>query len=194
MSQNNKTGLFFGSFNPIHNGHLIIAGYMAEFTELKEVWFIVSPHNPLKEKSTLLEDHHRLAMANIAVEDDPRFRASNIEFHLPKPSYTIDTLTYLSEKYPQKEFVLIAGSDNLPSLHKWKNYEQLLEQYHFYIYPRPDVAKSRFDDHPHIHFTEAPLIEISSSFIRKGISEGKNMRHFLPDRVWTYIEEMHFYK
>jgi nicotinate-nucleotide adenylyltransferase len=194
MQTKNKTGLFFGSFNPIHNGHLMIAGYMAEYTDISQVWFIVSPHNPLKEKSTLLADHHRLAMANIAVEDDPRFRASNIEFHLPQPSYTIDTLTYLSEKYPEKEFVLIAGSDNLPSFHKWKNYQSILDHYHLFIYPRPDTPASPFDSHPHIHFTEAPLIEISSSFIRKGISEGKNMSHFLPDKVWKYIQEMHFYK
>ena len=190
----NKTGLFFGSFNPIHNGHLIIAGYMVEYAGLKDVWFIVSPHNPLKEKATLLEDHHRLAMANIAVEDDPRMRASAIEFHLPKPSFTIDTLTYLREKYPEKEFVLIAGSDTLPTFHKWKNYEELLKQYEFYIYPRPFAEKSRFDDHPHIHFVPAPLIEISSSFIRKGISEGKTMLHFLPEKVWKYIQEMHFYE
>jgi nicotinate-nucleotide adenylyltransferase len=189
-----KTGLFFGSFNPIHNGHLMIAGYMAEYTPIKEVWFIVSPHNPLKDKSTLLADHHRLAMANIAVEDDPRFRASNIEFHLPQPSYTIDTLTYLSEKYPKKEFVLIAGSDNLPSFHKWKNHEQLLELYELYIYPRPLIGSTPFDNHPHVHFTAAPLIEISSSFIRESISQGKNMRHFLPEKVWRYIDEMHFFK
>jgi nicotinate-nucleotide adenylyltransferase len=194
MSGKTKTGLFFGSFNPIHNGHLIIAGYMVEYAGLKDVWFIVSPHNPLKEKLTLLEDNHRLAMANIAVEDDPRFRASNIEFHLPKPSYTIDTLTYLHEKYPEKEFILIAGSDSLPTLHKWKNYEELLKQYEFYIYPRPSAGKNPFENHPHIHFQPAPLIEISSSFIRKGISEGKNMLHFLPEKVWKYIEEMHFYK
>jgi nicotinate-nucleotide adenylyltransferase len=194
MAKKNKTGLFFGSFNPIHNGHLIIASYMAEFTDLKDIWFIVSPQNPLKEKSTLLEDHHRLAMANVAVEDDPRFRASNIEFHLPKPSYTIDTLTYLQEKYPDKEFVLIAGSDTLLTLNKWKNYEQLLNLSQLYIYPRPKTRKSPFDTHPHIHFVEAPLIEISSSFIRKAISENKNMLHFLPVKVWEYIQEMHFYK
>jgi nicotinate-nucleotide adenylyltransferase len=191
---NSKIGLYFGSFNPIHNGHLMIAGYMAEFTGLSQVWFIVSPHNPLKEKSSLLADHHRLAMANIAVEDDPRFRASNIEFHLPQPSYTIDTLTYISEKYPEKEFVLIAGSDTLPTFHKWKNHERLLEFYQLYIYPRPLSGSSPFDNHPHIHFTAAPLIEISSSFIREGIKQGKNMRHFLPEKVWKYAEEMHFYK
>jgi nicotinate-nucleotide adenylyltransferase len=172
----------------------MIAGYMAEYTDISQVWFIVSPHNPLKEKATLLADHHRLAMANIAVEDDPRFRASGFEFHLPKPSYTIDTLTYLSEKYPEKEFVVIAGSDNLLSFHKWKNHERILELYHIYIYPRPGGKPTPFDDHPHIHFTRAPLIEISSSFIRESIQQGKNMRHFLPEKVWKYIDEMHFYK
>ena len=190
----NKTGLFFGSFNPIHQGHLMIANYMVEFTDIDQVWFIVSPHNPLKEKSSLLADHHRLAMANIAVEDDPRFRASNIEFHLPQPSYTIDTLTYLTEKYPEKEFVLIAGSDNLPSFSKWKNYQELLTHYHLYIYPRPDTAISEFDSHPHVHSTDAPMIEISSSFIRDGIKKGKNMRQFLPEKVWKYLSEMHFYE
>lgn len=194
VKTNSRTGLFFGSFNPIHNGHLMIASYMVEYTDLKEVWFIVSPHNPLKEKATLLADHQRLAMANISVEDDPRFRASNIEFHLLQPSYTIDTLTYLSDKYPDKEFVLIAGSDNLPSFHKWKNYEKLLEFYQLYIYPRPPSGSSPFDNHPHIHFTASPLIEISSSFIRESIKQGKDMRYFLPEKVWKYIEEMHFYK
>ncbi|MCX6246123.1 MAG: nicotinate (nicotinamide) nucleotide adenylyltransferase [Bacteroidetes bacterium] len=194
MTPKNKTGLFFGSFNPIHQGHLMIANYMVEYTDISQVWFIVSPHNPLKEKATLLADHHRLAMANIAVEDDPRFRASNIEFHLPQPSYTIDTLTYLSEKYQEKEFVLICGSDTLPTFAKWKNYEMLLNHYQLYIYPRPGTPPSEFDSHPHVHFTEAPLIEISSSFIRNGIREGKNMRQFLPEKVWKYLTEMHFYE
>jgi nicotinate-nucleotide adenylyltransferase len=194
MVVKNKTGLLFGSFNPIHQGHLMIANYMVEFTDISQVWFIVSPHNPLKEKSSLLADHHRLAMANIAVEDDPRFRSSNIEFHLPQPSYTIDTLTYLTEKYPDKEFVLIGGSDNLPTFTKWKNYQELLANYHIYIYPRPGTESNAFDKNPHVHFTQAPLIDISSSFIRKGISEGKNMRQFLPEKVWKYMVEMHFYE
>ncbi|MGE5425297.1 MAG: nicotinate (nicotinamide) nucleotide adenylyltransferase [Syntrophothermus sp.] len=193
MTGKSKTGLFFGSFNPVHTGHLVIAGYMAEYTDLKDIWFVVSPQNPLKEKASLLEDNHRLYMVNLAVEDDPRLKASSIEFHLPKPSYTIDTLTYLSEKYPEKEFVLIAGQDNLQSFHKWKNYEQLLEQYHIYLYPRPDSPATVFDVHPHIHFTAAPVMDISASFIRKSISEGRNMRYFLPEKVWKYIEEMHFY-
>jgi nicotinate-nucleotide adenylyltransferase len=133
-------------------------------------------------------------MANIALEDDSRFRASNIEFHLPQPSYTIDTLFYLTEKYPEKEFVLICGSDNLPSFSKWKNYQELLNTYHLYIYPRTDTEISLFDNHPHVHFTQAPLIEISSSFIRNAIAEGKDVRHFLPHKVWDYLTEMHFYE
>ena len=194
MNKKNKIGLFFGSFNPIHQGHLMIANYMVEYTDISMVWFIVSPHNPLKEKTSLLADHHRLAMANIAVEDDPRFRVSNIEFHLPQPSYTIDTLTFLAEKYPGKEFVLICGRDNLPAFSKWKNYEDILNRYHLYIYPRPETEVSPFDNHPHVHFTEAPMIEISSSFIRQGINEGKNLRQFLPEKVWKYLTEMHFYE
>ena len=189
-----KVGLFFGSFNPIHTGHLIIAGYMLEFTDLDDVWFVISPHNPLKEKNTLLADHHRYAMVQIAIEDNPRLRANNIEFRMPQPSYTIDTLVRLEEKYPDHQFVLIAGTDIFPTFHKWKNYEKLLEFYHLYIYPRPLSGSSPFDNHPHIHFTAAPLIEISSSFIRESIHQGKNMRHFLPEKVWKYIEEMHFYK
>jgi nicotinate-nucleotide adenylyltransferase len=189
-----KTGLFFGSFNPIHLGHLMIASWMAEFTDIDQVWFVISPHNPLKEKSSLLPDVNRLYMVNVAVEDEPKFKASNIEFHRPQPSYTVDTLTCISEKHPGKEFVVIAGSDALPTLHRWKNYDQLLEHYHFYIYPRPGTAKSTFDDHPHIHFVTAPLVEISSSFIRESIKEGKSMQYFLPAKVWEYIDRMGFYR
>lgn len=189
-----KTGLFFGSFNPIHTGHLIIASHMAEFTDLAEVWFVVSPHNPLKEKATLLADHHRLYMVNLAIEDDKRFRSSNIEFKLPQPSYTIDTLTYLSEKHPDREFVLIAGSDSLASFHKWKNPEALLEQYRVYLYPRPGTKAGQFDSHPSVMPVEAPLLTISSSFIREGIRAGKEMRYLLPDKVCTYIREMNFYR
>ncbi len=189
-----KTGLFFGSFNPIHLGHLMIASWMVEFTDISQVWFVISPHNPLKEKSSLLPDVNRLYMVNVAVEDEPKFKASNIEFHLPQPSYTIDTMTYITEQFPDRDFVLIAGSDNLPTLHKWKNYERLLELYTFYVYPRPETPKSPFDDHPHIRFVNAPLVEISSSFIRSAITEGKNMQYFLPPKVWKYVEEMGFYR
>jgi nicotinate-nucleotide adenylyltransferase len=189
-----KTGLFFGSFNPVHAGHLMIASYMVEYTGLDQVWFVVSPHNPLKEKSTLLADHHRLYMVNLAIEDDPRFKSSNIEFNLPKPSYTIDTLTYLHEKYPKRVFIPIIGSDNLPSLHKWKNWEALTGLYNFFVYPRPGTEKSRFDEHPSFHFMDAPLITVSSSFIRQGIREGKDLRYFLPEKVWKYVQEMNFYR
>ena len=193
MTSNHKTGLFFGSFNPIHLGHLMIASWMTEFTDLDQLWFVISPQNPLKEKSSLLPDVNRLYMVNVAVEDEPKFKASNIEFHLPQPSYTIDTLARLTEQYPDREFVLIAGSDILPTFHKWKNYEELL-RYHFYIYPRPGTPKSPFDQHPHIHFTDAPLMEISSTFIRNAIRQGKNMQYFLPAKVWEYIVDMNFYK
>lgn len=189
-----KTGLFFGSFNPLHHGHMMIASFMAGYTDLEEVWFVVSPHNPLKEKNTLLPDIHRLAMVNLAIEDDPALKSSNIESKMPKPSYTIDTLTYLTEKHPEKEFVLIAGSDILPTFHKWKNHEELLKQYRFYLYPRPDTPPNPFDSHPSFTYVEAPLITLSSSFIRQGIREGKNMQHFLPERVWQYIREMNFYR
>ncbi|MBE0646291.1 MAG: nicotinate-nucleotide adenylyltransferase [Bacteroidales bacterium] len=196
-----KTGLFFGSFNPIHLGHLMIASYMIEFTDIQNVWFIISPHNPLKEKSTLLPDVNRLYMVNVAVEDEPRFKASNIEFHLPQPSYTIDTLTYIQEKYPTHEFVLLAGSDILPSFHKWKNWEQLLAQYRFYIYPRceeshhkPGNETNAIYSHPSLTFIPAPRVEISASFIRNGIREGKDMQYFLPAKVWKYLEEMGFYR
>ncbi len=189
-----KTGLFFGSFNPIHLGHLMIAGYMVEFTDIRQVWFVVSPHNPLKEKRSLLAGHHRLAMVRLAVEEDPRFRASNIEFSMPRPSYTIDTLTWLSEKHPKQEFVILAGSDMLTSLPKWKNFEVLLEQYKIYLYPRPGVTPGPFDHHPSVTFTRAPMVDISSNFIRKAISEGKNMQYFLPEKVWKYLDEMNFYK
>ena len=189
-----KTGLFFGSFNPIHSGHLMIAAYMAEYTDLDKVWFVVSPHNPLKEKSSLLADHHRLAMVNLAIEDDVRFRASNIEFKLPQPSYTIDTLTYLSEKHPSNRFILLAGSDSLTSFKEWKNYEEILKQYHLYVYPRPGTPPTEFDGHSSITRIDAPLVTVSSSFIREGLRTGKNMRYFLPEKVWKYIEEMHFYR
>ena len=194
MPSPSKTGLFFGSFNPIHAGHLMIASYMVEYTDLDQVWFVVSPHNPLKEKSSLLADHHRLFMVNLAIEDDRRFKSSNIEFKLPQPSYTIDTLTYLGEKYPSREFILIAGTDILPSFHKWKNFGELLKQYRFYIYPRPGSGKSEFEGHPSFVNVDAPLISLSSSFIRQGIREERNMQYFLPEKVWKYLLEMNFYR
>jgi nicotinate-nucleotide adenylyltransferase len=172
----------------------MIASYMVEYTDLDQVWFVVSPHNPLKDKSTLLADHHRLFMVNLAIEDDRRFKSSNIEFKLPKPSYTIDALTYLHEKYPIREFIPIIGSDNLETFRKWKNWEVLTDLYHFYVYPRPDAAGSEFDQHPSFQFVKAPMITISSSFIRQGIKEGRKLQYFVPDKVWNYIKEMNFYR
>ncbi len=173
---------------------MMIASYLVEYTDLDQVWFVVSPHNPLKDKSTLLPDHHRLFMVNLAIEDDRRFRSSNIEFKLPKPSYTIDTLTYLSEKYPKKDFVLITGTDVFPTFHKWKNFEELLKQYRFYVYPRPGDSKSQFEGHPALTLVDAPMVSVSSSFVRSGIKEGHDMQYFLPDKVWKYIREMNFYR
>lgn len=189
-----KIGLFFGSFNPVHHGHMILANYMLEFTDLDKIWFVVSPHNPLKEKSSLLADHHRLEMVTRAIGDHPKLKASDIEFRLPQPSFTIHTLAHLSEKYPDVQFALIMGADNLQSLHKWKNYEQILEHYDIYVYPRTGVTNDELLKHQRIHVTEAPLMNISSTFIRQGIKAGKDMRYFIPAESFQYLEEMHFYK
>jgi len=189
-----KTGLLFGSFNPIHIGHLMIAGFMYEFSDLDELWFVVSPLNPLKEKKTLLPDHHRLEMVNRAIENDTRFKSCNIEFKLPRPSYTINTLTYLQDKYPNREFVIISGTDIFPTFHKWKNYEKLLEFYSFYVYPRPGSENHELTRHPSVKTFEAPMVEISASFIREAIREGKNMSYYVPEKTYQYIQEMHFYE
>ena len=189
-----KTGLFFGSFNPIHIGHLIIANYMANYAGLDEVWFVVSPQNPLKEKNNLSNIYDRLEMAKLATENTQNIRVSDIELHLPKPSYTIDTLTYLKERYPEKEFALIMGADNLASFKKWKNYEVLLQNYEIYVYPRPNVDVSEWENHPSITFTTTPLMEISSTFIRKAIKDKKNVQFFVPDKVLAFIESKAMYR
>ncbi len=189
-----KTGLLFGSFNPIHVGHLMIAGYMYEFSDLDELWFVVSPLNPLKEKQSLLSDHHRLEMVNLAIEDDTRFRSCNIEFKMPQPSYTIHTLTWLQEKYPNREFVIISGTDIFPTFHKWKNWEMLLELYTFYVYPRPGTKDHELTRHASVKLFDAPMVEISASFIRESIQQGKNMSYYLPEKTYRYIQEMHFYE
>jgi nicotinate-nucleotide adenylyltransferase len=189
-----KVGLFFGSFNPVHAGHLVLANYMLEYTDLERIWFVVSPHNPLKNKSTLLDEKQRLQMVDLAIGDNIKLKASNIEFNLPQPSYTIVTLTYLKEKYPQHEFVLIMGADNLESFHKWKNYEEILKHHQLYIYPRPESDGGKLKDHPQIKLINAPLMEISSTAIRQAIKEKKDMRYFMPEAVWQYINEMHFYE
>lgn len=197
MSNVKKIGLYFGSFNPIHVGHLAIANHMVEFSDLDEVWFVITPHNPHKKKKTLLDDIHRLAMVRIAVEEYPKLQASTIEFDLPQPNYTVNTLAHLEEKYPEQHFCLIMGEDNLKSLHKWKNYEVLLERYQIYVYPRIGEAVKL---HPSISSSTsitkvaAPIMEISSTFIRKAIKEKKNIRPLLPQNVWEYLDEMNFYR
>jgi len=189
-----KVGLFFGSFNPVHVGHLVLANYMLEFTDLHKIWFVVSPHNPLKEKKSLLAEHHRLQLVNIAVEYNTNMKASNIEFKLPQPSYTINTLTYLKEKHPEHNFVLIMGEDNLTNFHKWKNYEEILKHHEIYVYPRAKSEETELKNHSKIKFINAPIIEISSTQIREAIKNKKDVRYFLPEKVWEYIKEMHFYE
>ena len=195
-----KIGLYFGSFNPVHIGHMAIAGYMTEFAGLNQVWFVVSPHNPLKKKETLLADHHRLYMAQLAIGDNDRLKTSDIEFKLPVPSYTIDTLTYLNEKHPKNEFCLVMGEDNLNTLQKWKNATELVSRYPIYVYPRSDSERpsspllDQILSNADIHKVNAPLMEISGTFIRNGIKSGKDMSYFLPVPVWKYIKEMHFYE
>ncbi len=189
-----KIGLYFGSFNPVHIGHMAIANFMVEFTDVEQVWFIVSPQNPLKDKKTLLDDYQRLEILNRAVGNNPKYRVSNIEFTLPKPSYTIDTLAYLYDKYRNEDFVLIMGADNLESIEKWKNYKEILHYYKLYVYPRPGHDGGKYKKHKKIKFVNAPFMDISSSFIRKAIKAGRKLEHFIPPNAYEYIEEMHFYE
>lgn len=196
MAGSKKIGLYFGTFNPIHSGHLIIANYMVEESDLDEVWMVVTPHNPLKKKKSLLDDIHRLTMVRIALESYSKLKASNIEFDLPQPNYTVNTLVHLEEKYPNLKFCLIMGEDNLRNFHKWKNYEVILNGYDIYVYPRisKGEAEHKFKGHARIHKVDAPIMELSSTFIRNAIKEGKNIRPMLPDNVWTYLDEMNFYR
>jgi len=189
-----KIGLYFGTFNPIHIGHMAIANYLVEFTSIDQLWFVVSPQNPHKKKQNLLNDYHRLEMVHRAVDDDDRFRVSNIEFGLPKPSYTVDTLAYLKDKFPDHHFKIIMGSDNLEKFHKWKNYQQIVDNYGIIIYPRPGFEPSKHELPKSTEIAKAPQMEISSTFIRKAIRSGKDVRHFLPQKTWEYLDEMNFYK
>jgi len=195
-----KVGLYFGSFNPIHIGHIAIAGYISEFTELDQVWFVVSPHNPLKKKETLLDDCERLRMVELALGNSFKLRPCDVEFRLPRPSYTVDTMAYLTDKYPSHQFSLIMGEDNLETIHKWKNIGILLEKYPIWVYPRkgsvlelPPQAEEilgRGD----IRRVDAPLMEISGGFIRQGVKAGKDMSFFLSREVWNYIDEKNYYR
>ena len=203
-----KIGLYFGTFNPVHVGHLVIANYMAANSDMDQVWLVVSPQNPLKKKSNLLEDYHRLALVKEGIKDNSNLRASDIEFRLPKPSYTATTLAYLKEKHSENEFALIMGEDNLRTFHKWQNHDTILENHEVYVYPRvhtiqelEDLStekgqeKNSFDDHRNVHIcNDVPIMNISSSFIRNHIKEGKDVRYLLTEPVHQYLVEMNFYK
>lgn len=188
-----KIGLFFGSFNPFHIGHKAIASYIVEFTDLEKICFVVSPQNPFKKKPTLLDQHHRLMIIRMEIEDNSKLQVSDIEFSMPQPSYTIDTLLRLNEKHPENEFALIMGADNFQNFYKWKNYNQILENYLVYVYPRPGFKISTKHDNIYI-VKGVPQMEISASFIRDSIKEGKDVSYLMPEKAWQYTDEMNFYK
>lgn len=190
-----KTGLFFGSFNPVHIGHMIIANHMIQYTDLKEVWMVVSPHNPLKSKASLAKDSDRLHLVQLAIDDNPHIKASNIEFSLPVPSYTIDTLIHLQEKYPKREFCLIMGGDSVESLPKWKNYELLLQNYDIYVYERPGYNTTLAADYPRIKIVkDVPMMDISATFIRNAIRDKKSIQYLVPEKVFDYLDGSQMYK
>lgn len=202
-----NVGLYFGTFNPIHVGHLIIANYMADYTELDEVWLIVTPQNPMKKKSSLLEDYHRMALVREGIKENTKLKASSIEFDLPKPSYTVNTLVHLSEQNPNTNFSLIMGEDNLRTLHKWKNHEIIMENHDVYVYPRVltiqeeeemaemgKIFKNTFSNENNVHLCDAPIMKVSSSFIRQAIIDGNDVRYLLTEPVYKYVDEMNFYK
>lgn len=198
-----KIGLYFGTFNPIHVGHLVIANYMVDYTDLDQVWLVVTPQNPMKQKSTLLADYHRLSMVKEAIDDNSKLRASDIEFQLKKPNYTVHTLAHLQERFPKHDFALILGEDNLRTFHKWYNYEVILENHKLYVYPRAMTDQEKTDTE---HFSDlkgnsnvffcsgAPVMNISSTFIRNAIKTGKDVRYLLTEPVFKYVDEMNFYK
>lgn len=203
-----KVGLYFGTFNPIHIGHLIISNYMADYTDLDQVWLVVSPQNPLKKKKSLLEDYHRLAVVRVAIEDNDKLRVNSIEFDLPRPSYTSNTLAHLKEKYPDHDFNLIMGEDNLRTFHKWKNHDVILEKHKLYVYPRVLTIQEEVEEaemglvennnlrtHPNVILCDdAPVMKVSSSFIRQAIKDGNDVRYLLTDPVHKYVTDMNFYK
>jgi nicotinate-nucleotide adenylyltransferase len=189
-----KIGLFFGSFNPIHIGHLIIANIMAETTDLKKVWFVVSPQNPFKPSKGLLHEFDRYDMVRAAISDNFKLEVSDVEFHLPKPSYSIHTLVHLKEKHPEKEFKIIMGEDNLVSFTKWKNHEVILRDFGLYVYPRPAVQPSDLKMHPNVKLVEAPMLDISATFIRNCIRNNKSIRYMVHEAVEAIIESKGFYK
>lgn len=189
-----KIGLFFGSFNPIHMGHMIIANIMAENTDLKKVWFVVSPQNPFKPSKGLLHEFDRYDMVKTAIADNYKLEVSDVEFNLPKPSYTIHTLAYLTEKHPDKQFKLIIGEDNLEGFVRWKNYQQILEQHGLYVYPRPEAQPSELKSHPNVTIVQAPLLDISATYIRQCVQNKKSIRYLVPEPVENTIRQKGFYQ
>ncbi len=194
MSASQRIGLFFGSFNPIHTGHLIIANIMAENTDLKKVWFVISPQNPFKPGKGLLHEFDRLDMVRAAIHDNYKLEASDIEFNLPKPSFTIHTLVHLKEKHPDKEFRIIMGEDNLVKFEKWKSHDIILRDYGLYVYPRPGVQLSELKTHPNVRFVKAPLLDISATFIRECVRNNKSIRYLVPDPVEEIITARGYYR
>ncbi len=190
----NKTGLFFGSFNPVHIGHLIIADFFVQFTNIDKIWFVVSPQNPFKVNENLLDEKKRLGLVKLATNHDTRFEATDVEFNMEQPSYTHKTLKFLISEYPEKDFVLVIGSDNLDEFDKWKNYEEILEMVDIYVYPRPGFSDSPFLRHPNVCLKAAPVMEISSSFIRKTLAEGKDPQYMLPGKVYDEIMRSEYYR
>ena len=188
-----KIGIYSGSFNPIHHGHVMLANYLVEFSDLDELWFVVSPQNPLKKKEDLLDDDERLKMVQLAIGDDPRIRVSDIEMHLPTPSYTINTLNALSEQYPDCEFVFICGMDSLQNLKNWREYQRILDNYELLVFPREGYDGGDLVNYPSVTVLKTPILEISSTFIRQCVKEGRDVRHFMPEKAFLYMKENHFY-
>ena len=189
-----KVGIYSGSFNPIHHGHVMLANYLVEFSDLDELWFVVTPQNPLKKKEDLLDDDERLKMVQLAVGDDPRFHVSDIEMHLPTPSYTINTLTALSEQHPDCEFIFICGMDSLQNLKNWREYQKILDNYELLVFPREGFDGGELINYPSVNVLKTPIIEVSSTFIRNCVKEGRDMRHFMPEKAFQYMQEHHFYE
>lgn len=188
-----KVGIYSGSFNPIHHGHVMLANYLVEFSDLDELWFVVSPQNPLKEKAELLDDAKRLKMVQLAVGDDPRFHVSDIEMHLSRPSYTINTLSALSKQHPDCQFVFICGMDSLQNLNRWYQYQSILDNYELLVFPREGYDGGELIDHPSVTVLKTPILEISSTFIRQCVKEGRDVRHFMPEKAFQYLQENGFY-
>lgn len=189
-----KIGIYSGSFNPIHHGHVMLANYLVEFSDLDELWFVVSPQNPLKQKADLLEDKERLKMVKLAIGDDPRFQVNDIEMHLSLPSYTINTLTALSEQHHECQFVFICGMDSLQNLPQWREYQKILDNYKLLVFPREGYDGGELRNHPSVTILKTPIIEVSSTFIRDCIRQGQDVRHFMPEKAFKYLEKKGFYK